>query len=393
MSKHNDKQEQHDHMEAWLGLYVLGGLTEEETKKLEAVLVTRPDWQQQVAELSTAVSYLPYATKPSPPSEQMTSQLMARVEQNAQARFGVGEATRFTAVSAPASPALPPIKAKAESATQPQRNPAPLPAPPQETRSWWARLSDFWSHPGTTVFAVAVALVLMLWAGLVTQQLNQLSGEMATLRHDFTAVQTTNSDLATANAALVTTNQELTSQNNNMLAEIATLINDNSEAQLTITHLQDRLNNSQQAQQEAETQLASLQAQYDALQLATADQQQVTELLFSPQTYNVSLPGTAETPNASGRLVLNPNQGEALLLVSGLPPLPEGQVYQVLLIYDTGHNTADTFRVDTTGDSVLLVHSDEPLGNFTAVGISIEPEGGSPQRTGEIIILGELTQS
>ncbi len=389
MSKHNDKQEQHDHMEAWLGLYVLGGLTEEEERKLEAVLATRPDWQTQVEDLTTAVSQLPYATEAIPPSDQMTNQLMARVEKNAQARFGVGEATSFTAVSAPAP--HPQRQIKIENELKQEREPAP--EAKDETASWWTRLTNFWSHPGTTVFAVAVAVVLMLWAGLVTQQLNQVSEEMANLRNDFTAVQTTNSDLATANAALVTTNQELTSQNSNMLADMATLLNDNSEAQLTIAQLQGELNNSQQAQQEAETQLVSLQAQYDALQLTTADQQQVTDLLFSPQTYNISLPGTAETPDASGRLVLNPNQGEALLLVSGLPPLPEGQVYQVLLIYDTGHNTADTFRVDTTGDSVLLVHSDEPWGNFTAVGISIEPEGGSPQRTGDIIILGELAQS
>lgn len=378
-------------MEAWLGLYVLGGLTKEEERKLEAVLATRPDWQTQVEELTTAVSHLPYAIEPIPPSEQMTSQLMARVEKNAQARFGVGEATSFTAVSALASQPQSPIKTENE--LKHAREPAPIPESQNEIASWWTRLTNFWSHPGTTALAVAVALVLMLWAGLVTQQLNQVSREMADWQNDFTAVQTANSDLATANAALVTTNQELTSQNNNMLAEMATLINDNSDAQLTIAQLRGELNSSQQAQQEAETQLVSLQAQYDALQLTTADQQQVTQLLFSPQTYNVNLPGTAETPNASGRLVVNPTQGEALLLVSGLPPLPEGQVYQVLLIYDTGHNTADTFRVDTTGDSVLLVHSDEPLGNFTAVGISIEPEGGSPQRTGDIIILGELTQS
>lgn len=376
MSTHNDKPDNDDHVEAWLGLYVLGGLTEEENTAVEALLATRPDLQEQVEELSTAVAYLPYMAEPVQPSPQMEADLMARVEANAQARFGVGEATSFAprASTAPASAPPPPSREA-------------------ETPSLWSRFWALWQQPALAGLAVGTAVVLLLWVGLLTQQVNGTTQELARLQTEVTAVRDANNELATSNAALATSNQELVNQNSDMLAELATLTSENSTAQATIARLRDELSDTQQIRQQAETELVNLQTAYEQLQETTAVQQQVADLLFAPQTYNVSLPGTEAQPEATGQLIVNPNQAEALLLVSGLPPLPAGQVYQVLLIYDTGHDTADTFQVDTQGESVLLVRSERPLSDFTAVGVSIEPEGGSPQRTGEIMILGELSQS
>jgi anti-sigma-K factor RskA len=65
----------------------------------------------------------------------------------------------------------------------------------------------------------------------------------------------------------------------------------------------------------------------------------------------------------------------------------------VLLIRDDGHDTAETFAVDVQGQKALIVHAQAPLDTFTAVGISIEPKGGSPQRTGDVVVLGSLVNS
>jgi anti-sigma-K factor RskA len=110
----------------------------------------------------------------------------------------------------------------------------------------------------------------------------------------------------------------------------------------------------------------------------------------SSEVYAVTLPGTEEQPEASAQLVVDPESNTALLIVDGMPALPEDSVYQVLLIRGTEHETAETFRVDTEGEGVLLVHSTEPLQSFDTVGVSIEPEGGSVQRTGEIVLLGSI---
>lgn len=378
-----DTHDGHDNMGHWLGLYVLGGLTPEEQAELEALLAERPDLQAQVEELSEAAAYIPYLAEPQEPSPALEQNLMARVEANAQARFGVGEATSF-------EPLIEESPETQGTATLPAIS---TPQPATETESWWARFKALWQHPAVSTMAVATAVVLLMWSGLLWQQADRATQEVARLQDDLTAVRENNADLAASNADLAATNETLTSNNRDMMADMAALLDDNNEAQQTIRALQSELNAAQTAQQATNTQLVALQTNYEQLEARLAEQQPLTDLLFAPQTYNVSLPGTEESPEARGELIVNPAQEEALLLVDGLPPLPEGQVYQVLLIYDTGHDTADTFQVDTQGESVILIHSQRPLGNFTAVGISIEPEGGSVQRTGEIMILGELSQS
>ena len=119
-------------------------------------------------------------------------------------------------------------------------------------------------------------------------------------------------------------------------------------------------------------------------------QGEVLNLISSPTVQAVTLPGTPEQPGAEGRIIIDPEKNVALLVVDGMSELAADEVYQVLLIRDTDHETADTFKVDTAGQGVLLVQSDVPLSDFTQIGVSIEPIGGSEQRTGDVIIVGEL---
>jgi anti-sigma-K factor RskA len=138
------------------------------------------------------------------------------------------------------------------------------------------------------------------------------------------------------------------------------------------------------------TQNSALEQQLASLQTELASQQTIANLVSSPASYRIILPGTEANPEAQGQLLYDPEEEVAILVVADLPPLARGLVYQVLLIRDDGHDTAETFSVSTTGNEVLVIHSLAPLHTFTAVGVSIEPAGGSPQRTGEIILLGNL---
>ena len=62
----------------------------------------------------------------------------------------------------------------------------------------------------------------------------------------------------------------------------------------------------------------------------------------------------------------------------------------MLLVRGSEHDTAETFTVDAGGENILVVKSPSPMSIFDTVGVSIEPEGGSPQRTGEIVLLGGI---
>ncbi|HET6824040.1 MAG TPA: anti-sigma factor [Anaerolineales bacterium] len=143
-------------------------------------------------------------------------------------------------------------------------------------------------------------------------------------------------------------------------------------------------------------QIARLQDQVASLNdQVTAQSQSLDELIRNlPQTgesdiISVSLKSTETQPRALGQLIADPNDQSAMLVISGLPPLEPGQTYQVWLI-GNAPVSAGLLTVDENGQSVLIITSEEAIGSFNSVGISIEPEGGSVEPTGEIVVLSEL---
>jgi anti-sigma-K factor RskA len=143
-------------------------------------------------------------------------------------------------------------------------------------------------------------------------------------------------------------------------------------------------------------QVARLQSEITALNDQVAAQSQSLDELIRnlPQTdqsdvITVSLKGTEAQPGAQGQLIADPSDQSAVLVISGLPPLEAGRTYQVWLI-GNAPVSAGLLTVDENGQSVLIVTSEAAIGSFNSLGISIEPEGGSEQPTGEIVVLSEL---
>lgn len=142
-------------------------------------------------------------------------------------------------------------------------------------------------------------------------------------------------------------------------------------------------------------QVARLETRIAALNEQVAGQSKsLDELIRSlPQTdrvITVALRGTEAQPRAQGQLIADPREKSAVLVISGLPPLEGGRTYQVWLIDGGGAVSAGLLTVDERGQSVLIVTSPEDIGSFKSLGISIEPEGGSPAPTGEIVVLSDL---
>lgn len=143
-------------------------------------------------------------------------------------------------------------------------------------------------------------------------------------------------------------------------------------------------------------QIAALRNQVVALNNALMAQSnslnQIIEKL--PQTnpsgtITVSLKGTNVQPQAQGQLIANPASQSAVLVVTGLPPLEPGKTYQVWLIAGAPVS-AGLLTVDSNGQGVLIVTTTESIGSFKSLGISVEPQGGSPQPTGDIVVLSDL---
>ena len=144
-------------------------------------------------------------------------------------------------------------------------------------------------------------------------------------------------------------------------------------------------------------QLSQLRHQVSSLSEALVAQSNSIEQINAklPQTpvsavVTISLKGTDARPQAHGELIADPQSASAVMVVTGLGQLEAGKTYQVWLIDAAGPKNAGLLTVDANGQAVLIVTSDTTIGSFNALGISVEPEGGSPQPTGDIVVLSDL---
>ena len=104
----------------------------------------------------------------------------------------------------------------------------------------------------------------------------------------------------------------------------------------------------------------------------------------------VTLTGTAAAPEASGLVAISLDGEHGSLVVDRLPPLGESEQYQLWLIQDGHRDSGGVFSVGEEGYGSLWVSSPQPLGDYSALGITIEPAGGSPGPTGPKVMGGTL---
>ncbi|MSQ23246.1 MAG: hypothetical protein EXR58_01645 [Chloroflexi bacterium] len=103
-----------------------------------------------------------------------------------------------------------------------------------------------------------------------------------------------------------------------------------------------------------------------------------------------SLIGTEMAPTAAGSLYYMPGDKEAVLVVTGLPPLQPGQVYQVWLNSGRERVSGGTFYLEEDGASMFVVKAPTPLAGIQSLGITNEPRGGSLNPAGQRYMWGEM---
>jgi anti-sigma-K factor RskA len=119
--------------------------------------------------------------------------------------------------------------------------------------------------------------------------------------------------------------------------------------------------------------------------------QRVNQLQKGNQEWiQVALNGTDAAPDASGLLVLNKEGSRGTLVVENLPDLDKAHQYQLWLIKDGQRTSGGVFSVRWHGYGSLWVDSPEPLNQYTAFGITIEPTGGSSGPTGAKVLGGDF---
>ena len=104
----------------------------------------------------------------------------------------------------------------------------------------------------------------------------------------------------------------------------------------------------------------------------------------------VLTPASEDAPGAGGTIFYSVADRTALLDVSGLPELDEGEVYQIW--FQAGDDDdwvlGPAFRVNSQGESVQRLPGDTP--GFTRVAISRESGPGSSEPGGDFLLEGSL---
>jgi anti-sigma-K factor RskA len=116
----------------------------------------------------------------------------------------------------------------------------------------------------------------------------------------------------------------------------------------------------------------ALTAQVDSITASAAD---VSSVITAPDATTVT--GSVSTGGRAA-VVTSKQRGQAVLVADGLAPAPVGQTYQIWFLDSSGAATSAGF-VPAGGNSAVLLQGDP--GTAAAVGVTLEPAGGSTQPT------------
>ena len=117
----------------------------------------------------------------------------------------------------------------------------------------------------------------------------------------------------------------------------------------------------------------SLSSSLDSERSAFADQARAVAILTDADATRTSM-------GERGELVRSPD-GDAVMVVRNLAPAPDGQTYEAWVIDSGGPVKAGLFE----GGGREIVLLEEPVGEGAMVAVTLEPEGGSEQPTGDIL--------
>jgi anti-sigma-K factor RskA len=98
---------------------------------------------------------------------------------------------------------------------------------------------------------------------------------------------------------------------------------------------------------------------------------------------------TSDAGGVKASLEYSRSLDRSALTVSGLPPAPSGSTYQLWYIPASGDPRSAGFLTATGAGSPTLLEGD--IGNASAVGVSLEPAGGSAAPTTDPVVVVSLS--
>ncbi len=137
--------------------------------------------------------------------------------------------------------------------------------------------------------------------------------------------------------------------------------------------------------------IARQQTQIVELRNEVQRREELLSILSARTVDLVVMSGLEVNTDGYGKIIWDPEKERALLQVSNLPPEPPGKDYQLWMIADNRPLPAGVFSVNATGEASFFKIEELPDVSEQAAGafaVTLEPEGGVLQPTGEMYLLG-----
>jgi len=335
----------HEMFEETIPLYAAGALEREGRQALESHLLGGcPTCHAALKEARAVAALLPYGLPPAAPPPGLREKLLSKL--------------------------TPPAVAT------PTGTPRVEPAGRLEPGDWLRHVippAPTWrTHPATVplliillVGALAYAVAVRLQADDQRQQVEQaLQGETTRLA----ALQR---QVREQEALLADLREEVTQRAGNVDALREALAR--QEADIEALHLE----------------LADREKEATSLRRALAQRDDMLGFLHSPRVKVVSLAGSAAAQSAGAFVLFDPETRKAFLYGFNMPSLPPGKTYQLWAIMDKPVS-AGTFGIDAGHNCRHMARSIPDPSRITRFAVSLEPEGGRPQPSGDIYLVGQL---
>ncbi|NIP39556.1 MAG: hypothetical protein GWO07_14635 [Candidatus Dadabacteria bacterium] len=116
----------------------------------------------------------------------------------------------------------------------------------------------------------------------------------------------------------------------------------------------------------------------------------VADYLKDPNVAVINLVSLDPELKAVGRILWQTKENNIVFVSSNLPETPTGKIYQMWLIADGTPKSVGIFDVRADEETIVDLGKISKIENIKKFAVTLEPEGGVPQPTGQIYIAGDV---
>ena len=122
--------------------------------------------------------------------------------------------------------------------------------------------------------------------------------------------------------------------------------------------------------------------------VALADAQKPLAIMTAPDVRQIDLAGQRVAPRAAARTFWSPSRG-VVLMAANLPALSPGRTYQLWFVTPAQAKVSiGLVKPDANGRVTTVVSNAANLPDPAALAVTDEPDGGVPQPTGQMYLVG-----